>query len=287
MRLRIILLIIAIILGAVAVVAVIAYINNIRATVEEDVEKVEVLVAVQNIPKETPVEVIIESGAVVLEAVPRKYLANGVLVSLEDYKGYVVASPINEGEQITSTRFIKPEEIGLSFIIPRDMLAISIPVNEIIGVSNLIDVGDMVNVIATFKPSEQQIEAIEEVPEIFEEAVAAEEEAEETETAEEEEIPKTISEITKTLLWNVEVLYIGTRILIIDESEEAGGIFGTAQRREEQTIEVRTVTLAVTPEQSEKLVFTEELGSVWLALVSTEGVEKEESTGQTYDNIFD
>ena len=78
MRLRIILLIIAIILGAVAVVAVIAYINNIRATVEEDVEKVEVLVAVQNIPKQTTVESIIENNAIVLQAVPRKYLANGV-----------------------------------------------------------------------------------------------------------------------------------------------------------------------------------------------------------------
>jgi pilus assembly protein CpaB len=284
MRLRIILLIIAIILGAVAVVAVIAYINNIRATVEEDVEKIEVLVAVQNIPKETQVEAIIENEAVVLEAVPQKYLANGVLTSLEDYKGYVVAVPINEGEQITSTKFIEPEDIGIAFVVPKDMLAISIPVNEVIGVSNLINVGDFVNVIATFKPSEEQIEAIEEVPEIFEEAVIPEEE---TTTAAEEEVPEIISEITKTLLWNVEVLYIGARVLIIEESEEAGGIFGTAQRREEQTIEVRTVTLAVTPEQSEKLVFTEELGSVWLALVSTEGVEKEETTGQTYDNIFD
>jgi Flp pilus assembly protein CpaB len=47
------------------------------------------------------------------------------------------------------------------------------------------------------------------------------------------------------------------------------------------------VTLAVTPEQSEKLVFTEEMGSVWLALVSTEGIEKEDTAGQTYDNIFE
>lgn len=287
MRLRIILLIIAIILGAVAVVAVIAYINNIRATVEEDVEKVEVLVSVRNIPKLTTVESIIENDAVVLQEVPRKYLANGVLVSLEDYKGYVVATPINEGEQITSTRFILPEEIGMAFMIPKDMLAISIPVNEIIGVSNLINVGDMVNVIATFQPSEEQIEVIEEVPEVFEEAAAEEETTVGETTAVEEEIPEIISEITKTLLWNVEVLYIGTRTLIVEQAEEAGGVFGTTQTREEQTIEVRTVTLAVTPEQSEKLVFTEEMGSVWLALVSTEGVEKEETQGQTFDNIFD
>ena len=283
MRLRIILLLIAIILGAVAVVAVIAYINNIRATVEEDVEKVEVLVAAQNIPKETPVEILITAEAVILEAVPRKYLADGVLISLQDYEGYVVASPINKGEQITSTRFIKPEDLGMAFNIPDDMLAISIPINEIIGVSNLINVGDMVNIIATFKPSETQVEAIEERP-VAEEIVP---EVEEVTSGIEEEIPKIITEITKTLLWNVEVLYIGTRTIIIEEPDETVGVFGAGQTREEQSEDIRTITLAVTPEQSEKLVFTEEMGSVWLALLPVDGVEKEETTGQTYDNIFD
>ncbi len=283
MRLRIVLLIIAIILGAVAVVAVIAYINNIRATVEEDVEKVEVLIAAQNIPKETPVEILITAEAVVLEAIPRNYLADGVLTSLEDYKGYVVASPINKGEQITSTRFIKPEDLGMAFNIPDDMLAISIPINEVIGVSNLINVGDIVNIIATFRPSETQVEAIEERPEA-EEIVP---EVGEVSPEAEEEIPKIITEITKTLLWNVEVLYIGTRTIIIEEPDETVDVLGTGQTREEQSEDIRTITLAVTPEQSEKLVFTEEMGSVWLALLPVDGVEKEETTGQTYDNIFD
>jgi len=283
MRLRIILLFIAIILGVVAVVAVIAYINNIRAIVEEDVEKVEVLIAAQNIPKETAVEILISSEAVVLEEIPRKYLADGVLISLKDYEGYVVASPINKGEQITSTRFIRPEDIGMAFNIPDDMLAISIPINEIIGVSNLINVGDMVNVIATFEPSETQVEAIEERPETEEIAL----EIEEISTGIEEEIPEIISEITQTLLWNVEVLYLGTRVIVEVEPEGSVSILGASQTRDEQSEDIRTITLAVTPEQSEKLVFTEEIGSVWLALLPLDGVEKEETTGQTYDNIFD
>ncbi|GAH69116.1 unnamed protein product, partial [marine sediment metagenome] len=152
MRLRIILLIVAIILGVVAVVAVVSYISSIRTSVEEEVEKVEVLVAAQNIPKETPVETIIAADAVITEAIPRKYLADGVLTTLDNYEGYVTAAPINKGEQITSTKFVKPEQIGLAFMIPGDMVAISIPVNEVIGVSNLINVGDKVNVIATFSP---------------------------------------------------------------------------------------------------------------------------------------
>jgi len=267
MRLRIILLIIAIILGVVAVVAVVSYISSIRTSVEEEVEKVEVLVAAQNIPKETPVETIIEADAVTTEAIPRKYLADGVLTTLDNYEGYVTAAPINKGEQITSTKFVKPEQIGLAFMIPSDMVAISIPVNEVIGVSNLINVGDKVNVIATFSPPGEE----------------AAEETEET-LAEEVVIEK---EITKTLLWNVEVLYVGTRIIIVEEEEEAGGILGSETRKEIKASDIRTVTLAVTPEDSEKLVFTEEMGSVWLALLPVDGIERIETPGRTLDNIFE
>lgn len=268
MRLRIILLIVAIILGVVAVVAVVSYISSIRTSVEEEVEKVEVLVAAQNIPKETPVEIIIAADAVTTEAIPRKYLADGVLTTLDNYEGYVTAAPINKGEQITSTKFVKPEQIGLAFMIPGDMVAISIPVNEVIGVSNLINVGDKVNVIATFSPPGEEAAA----------AGAAEETL-----AEEVVIEK---EITKTLLWNVEVLYVGTRIVIVEE-EEAGGILGGETKKEIKASDIRTVTLAVTPEDSEKLVFTEEMGSVWLALLPVDGIERIETPGRTLDNIFE
>ena len=267
MRLRIILLIVAIILGVIAVVAVVSYISSIRTSVEEEVEKVEVLVAAQNIPKETPVETIIAADAVTTEAIPRKYLADGVLTTLDNYEGYVTAAPVNKGEQITSTKFVKPEQIGLAFMIPGDMVAISIPVNEVIGVSNLINVGDKVNVIATFSPPGEE----------------AAETAEET-LAEEVVIEK---EITKTLLWNVEVLYVGTRIVIVEEEEEAGGILGGETRKEIKASDIRTVTLAVTPEDSEKLVFTEEMGSVWLALLPVDGIERIETPGRTLDNIFE
>ena len=266
MRLRIILLIVAIVLGVIAVVAVVSYISSIRTSVEEEVEKVEVLVAAQNIPKETPVETIIAADAVITEAIPRKYLADGVLTTLDNYEGYVTAAPVNKGEQITSTKFVKPEQIGLAFMIPGDMVAISIPVNEVIGVSNLINVGDKVNVIATLPPPGEE----------------AAEAAEET-LAEEVVIEK---EITKTLLWNVEVLYVGTRIVIVEE-EEAGEVLGGETKKEIKASDIRTVTLAVTPEDSEKLVFTEEMGSVWLALLPVDGIERIETPGRTLDNIFE
>jgi Flp pilus assembly protein CpaB len=283
MKLRIILLILAIIIAGGAVFGVITYINSITASYEEGVEEVEVLVAAQNIPKEVEVETLISAGMVEKEGIPRIYLAEGVLTSLDEYKGYVVAAPINKGEQITTTKFIKPEEIGLAFIVPDGMIAVSIPVDEIIGVSNLIDVGDRVNVIATFFPEKElsvgSLPAVEE--EQSEEGSAGSSSTKGVSAMVEKDT-------TKTLLWNVEVLYIGTRVQVAGEEEQTGGIFGGGQSKtdERSSEEIKTVTLAVTPEDSEKLVFSEELGSIWLALVPTDGIEEEETTGSTLDNIF-
>jgi len=279
MRLRIILLIVAIIIGIIAVVAVVSYISTIRASVEQEVEKVEVLIAAQNIPKEVPVEVLVSSELVVLEAIPQKYLADGVLVNLDDFEGYVTAAPINEGEQITTTKFVKPEQIGLAFTIPSDMVAISIPINEIIGVSYLFNVGDKVNVIATFIPEATEAEEGEEVATetVLDTTIDAD-------TVGEEIVMD--KEITRTLLWNVEVLHIGIRTLTYEEKFEAAEEVDQ-EAQEEEVSGIRTVTLALTPEQAEKMVFTEEMGSVWLVLLPVDGIEKEDTSGQTFENIFE
>jgi pilus assembly protein CpaB len=285
MKLRIILLFLALIIGAAAVFGVIVYIDGMRASMEEEIEKVEVLVAAQNIPKEMPVEALAESGMVETVGIPRRYIAEGALASLDGYEGYVVANHINSGEQITTTSFAKPEEMGLVFVIPDGMIAVSIPVDEVIGVSNLLNVGNRVNIIATFSPEEEDISGAEE-----EQAGV---------TTVEGEMPGTSStsgfgessieiekKITKTLLWNVEVLYVGVREITVSSGEN-GEWAGVQTRTERTSGGISTVTLAVTPEDSEKLVFSEETGSVWLALVPIDGIEKEDTPGITYDNILD
>ena len=292
MKLRVILIIVTVIVAAGAVFAVMMYISNVRKSADQEVEKIAVLVAAENIQKETFVDALIGSDKIILEPIPRKYLAEGVLTSLESYKGYVTQAPISKGEQLTSTKFAKPEQIGLAFNIPKEMVAISIPVDEVIGVSNLINIGDKVNIIATFMPRTKEEEAGEES------AVQTFETAEETETTAfittpetAEELPGEVTEpITKTLLWNVEVLYVGKRVTVMVTEEERGAVSNvtiTESRREETTMEIDTVTLAVSPGDSEKLVFTEEMGFVWLALVPADGVEEKETPGRTYKNIFE
>lgn len=280
MKLRAVLIIIAIILAAVAVFAVITYTSNIKQTAEKEVEKIEVLVAAQNIPKNTYTDNLLSSKSVVLQAIPRKYLADGVLTSLDDYKGFVTIGPISIGEQITSTKFARPEQISMTFNIPSDMVAISIPVDEVIGVSNLINVGDMINVIATFKPETSQNTST------TQQTTGAQ--TQEAAATTEETLTSLKEPITKTILWNVKVLYIGTRTVTAEEQKEkTSKILSTQTEKEKTPIKVSTVTLAVLPEDSEKLVFSEEMGSVWLALVPSEGVQEKETLGRTYNNIFE
>jgi pilus assembly protein CpaB len=280
MKLRVILLILAIIIAGVAVVGVVAYITNIKQTAEQEVEKIEVLVAVQNIPKDTFVEELISANSVQLVAIPRKYIADGVLTTLDDFKGFVTISPISVGEQITTTKFVKPEQVGLAFNISKDMVAISIPVDRISAVSNLIRIGDMVNVIATF--SDIGISS-------------AENQTTTTTTAETTtapaQAPETFQEtqtVTKTLLWNVKVLYLGTREITAEEQKTIGSsiLSNQAAKSGSGVISINTVTLALSVADAEKLVFTEQMGSVWLVLVPAGGIEMKEGPGSTFNNIF-
>jgi Flp pilus assembly protein CpaB len=285
MKLRVILIILAIIIAGVAVVGVIAYTTNIKQTAEQEVEKIEVLVAVQNIPKDTFVEELISANSVQLVAIPRKYIADGVLTTLDDYKGFVTISPISTGEQITTTKFVKPELVGLAFNLSKDMVAISIPVDRISAVSNLIRIGDMVNVIATF--TDLEISSAENQTTAAAETTTA---AAET-TAVSTQAPETTQEtqtITKTLLWNVKVLYLGTREITAEEQKTLGStiLSNQAAKSSGGVISINTATLALSVADAEKLVFTEQMGSVWLVLVPAGGIEAKEGPGSTFKNIF-
>ena len=283
MKIRIVLLFLAIIFGIAAVIGVMFYINNVRSSVEYATEKIDALVAVKDIPKETPVEKLVSDKFIEVRQIPRQYLVSGAIASLDPLKGYITIAAINKGEQITQNKFIKPSDISLSFIVPEGMLAVSIPVNEVKGVSNLINVGDRVNVIATFQPQNQQQGSESQIPASVDTSGGTTATTSYGETSQrlQESVQK---EITKTLLWNIQVLFVGVRVISNDSSNKNGGLMSSDNTKE--TTEVKTVTLAVTPEQSEKLVFSGELGSVWLALVPLKGIEEKETPGRTLENIF-
>ena len=293
MKVRILLLVLAIIFGLAAVFGVMFYVNNLRATLEKEGEKVDVLVATQDIIKDTSVEEIISKKLVETQKIPRRYVVTGYMISLDKYPDYFVLNQISKGEQITPVKFIKSSDITFSFEVPKGMVAISIPFNEIVGVSNLLTVGDRVNVIATFLVEQQQ-----QVQQQAASSQTADTSGTQSNVAGNSnggavsgndyssgDPSAVVTDTTKTVLWNIEILYIGAKVIIDEPSAENKGLLSSGGSSKEP-VETKTVTLAVTPEQAEKLVFSEELGTVWLALLPVGGAEETDTPGRTLDNIF-
>ncbi len=80
------------------------------------------------------------------------------------------------------------------------------------------------------------------------------------------------SDISRVLLKNIEVLAASS-----DESSGAAAARGGTKK---------TITVAVTPSEAEKLVFAEEKGKVWMGLAGSTDETLPATNGQTIEGIF-
>jgi pilus assembly protein CpaB len=298
MRVRIVLLILAIFFGIAAVIGVMVYINNVKSTIVSEEELFPVVIAVSDIAKDTKVSDMIVGKLAEVKDVPKKYLVENALGSLDEYKDFITIVQVSKGEQITSKKLGRTEDIRIAFTVPDGCIAVSVPYDEIHGVSNLITAGDKVNVIVTLSPTKDQLVLFNKdiVTQSLLNINETESSSEQTPTGPStswfpteqvlDEDNYIVYPQTKLLLWNVQVLYVGSKIVNpAAEDEDSGMISGDSSNNAPK--EIKTVTLAVTPDQAEKIVFSEELGRVWLALVPADGIEEKETPGRTFINIMD
>jgi pilus assembly protein CpaB len=152
MKPRFVIIVIAVILGLVAVLGVNSYLSNIKKQAVEEQKTVEVWVAVKDIPKGTTIENIQSDKLAELKNIPRRYVASQAISSTRNIEGKVLSVEINAGEQLTVGKFKHPSEAGLSFSVPKDFIAVSIPYDEIKGVAGMVKPGDLLTVFATFSP---------------------------------------------------------------------------------------------------------------------------------------
>lgn len=230
-------LIIALILGFLAVILVGSFLTSVENRYRRAGEEVPVLVARGYIPELT----LLTERMVRKVNVPREFLQPKALSRVEDLVNeeganiYSTIVPIAAGEQILATKLAAPgEEIGLSIAIPQGNRAISIGVDKITGVTDFIKPGDRVDILGTIE---------------YERATKAGSE---------------ITSSTVTILQNVLVLACGQRLsgaLKEKKVTEEEGMFGGLEMER-----VATVTLAVTPYEAELLAFGQAMGRLHLVL---------------------
>jgi pilus assembly protein CpaB len=149
---------------------------------------------------------------------PKGQAPEGAFASQQELVGRGLIVSVVKGEPILSAK-VAPKEAGAGLppVIPDGMRAVSVRVNEVIGVAGYVLPGSRVDVITTVSPTNQQQDMT-----------------------------------SKVVLANVLTLTSGTRM----EQDQKDG----------KPVQVTVVTLAVSPEQAERLALASTEGKIQLAL---------------------
>lgn len=250
MKPRVVILIVAIFLGLIAALSISVYINNIKRQAIEEQKTVKVWVANTDIAKGTSIEEIQKNRLAELKAIPRRYVASQSISSTRNLEGRVLSVPVSGGEQLTASKFKYPSEAGLAFSIPNDHIAVSIPYDDVKGVAGMIKPGDLITVFVTFDPGPNG------------------------------------ESLTKILLQKVKVIAVGIRVGAEREQNSGAKVAGNTEPSQNRNSGGKTVTLALSPVDAERLVFSQENGKVWLGLHPSTNAKDVGTAGRTLQSVF-
>ncbi len=181
------------------------------------------------------------------------------MASPADASGKVTKLPISQGEQLLGSKlFGDREESGLAFVIPPGKRAVSVAVNEVLGSGGMIVPGDFVDVVGVIdtKPSDS-------VPQFGLSAPTP--------------TKGDITAMAQYVLQNVEVLAVAQQLEgdPPPASTQDRALDGIAPNRaQSQPVKqqpqaqpsARTATLAVSPQEAERLVLAEDKARIRLVL---------------------
>ena len=266
---RVIGIVAAVLLALLGTVALVAYVGNAEERALAGEELVEVYVVTTPVASGTPAEEL--EASVAVEQIPTKVRALGAVTSLPALAGRVAAVDLLPGEQLVETRVMERSEFAdreVGIEIPEDMIEVTIELDPQRAVGGLLEPGQTVAVLASFDPFQLSATVVE---------VDGEEVA----------LPAAVAdEVAGSTPNSTDILLRKVLVTAVQESED--GSFGD----EEETNRLTTapddsvfVTLAVSPYDSERLVFTAEFGYLWLA-VERETVPETDDPIQTRGTVY-
>jgi pilus assembly protein CpaB len=242
---------ISLVLAAVGTWVLVQYVNGADERALEGTETVDVLVVSDTIPEGASIQDV--STRVERQQVPVTAQAVGSLVDLNGLQGQVTSVALVPGEQVIASRFVTPQQFSETreFDIPDELLAVTLSLSPDRALGGELKPGDLVAVIASFGPFD--IDGVE--------PSQVDPDAEEDPAAEDEELPQTPNTsgiiVHKAIVTNIQVEELPAET--------------TAESAELQGVELAPtgnllVTIATEAPYIEKIVFTAEWGTVWLAI---------------------
>ena len=280
---RTLVLIVALLLAGIAAFAVWQFLSN----VEEEKEAELLLRAVYRVSGGTITEgtegsLVLSQDRAVESEEETRFLPDNAIGSLEELTatltGRVAAGPISNNSILTTDQWVEltADIKPLAERIPEGKQAITIGVDNIQGVNGFIEAGDRINIIVTLTAPIEQI---------AEEIIASETLTEEELRALEAELEQGI--ISRFVMQGLPVLAVGNEIRVDEDAEQTVTVTTVpVEGQEVQQVQTGVLTLEVTPEDAERIVYTFSTGTVWLTLVPEDFVPVP-TDGITRENIFD
>jgi pilus assembly protein CpaB len=212
-------------------------------------ETADVLVAAHDIPAHTKLTL----DQLKVQQMPKQAKLAAAFTKVDDAVGKETQYPISDGEQILPSKFVAARgETGLAYVIPPGMRAVSIKASEVIGAGGFVQAGDRVDVIGSFdKDKMGKDEAVIVLQNVEVLAVA--------QTPEGDQGPATPPGVTDQVAGKVNAP-------AVPGTTPTGPTPTATPVKPKTQPEARTVTLAVSPEQSQRLVLAEDQGRLRLAL---------------------
>ena len=237
-------LLIALFVSVFAVFLLFSYINQKEKAILEMATPVQVVIANRDIPEGRR----IDSDMVTLAKIPQKYVQPGTFSDPARIVNRDITVPVLKGTQILESMFISTETEGIAQKIPSGKRAFSVFMTDVTAVGELIQPGDMVDLLVTVEVGS------------FEDGRGVSEEI-----------------ITRTVLENILVLAVNQtssirRAAFFSENDQAaaGSAFTSDRQTGSQKKDpIKTLTVALTPPEVQKLNLAQEIGTLSAALRSS------------------
>jgi len=238
--------------------------------------RVEVLVVQEPINAGMPVELI--GDRVALEEVPAKVKTEGALETLEELSGLVTSVELLPGEQLLVGRFVEPDVLTRTRIpVPEGAIEVTVSLDPARAVGGTLFPGDEVVVFASFEPFEIGGAPVGETPEgdplVEIDGIL---------------VPIDTKTPNATRIVLEEILVTNVQVEELPVVEEGVDGAPPSQRALAPSGKL-LISVAVQPEDAERLIFTAEHGFVWLGRQTTDISLRDtqvQTRGRIYEDLF-
>jgi pilus assembly protein CpaB len=257
---RIVGILAAVILATIGTVALVGYVQSAKDKAVAQEALVEVYVVDKVVPKGAAAETI--KSSVSIEQVPARLQQPGAITDLKDLGANVAAIDLQPGDQLLAARLVPEDEVAVEV---KDKVQVSAMLTPERAVGGTLKEGDLVGVYLSFDPfnldeAGQDTESTTDstdTPTDSTDTTTDSTDTSETDAGAQKKTPNvTRLEFQHVLVTNVQTT---NEPVVPDESDQEDDPI------EQISGSQYVVTLALSPEQSERFVFATEFGHVWLS----------------------